>query len=224
MTASSRHGRARSPAGRASPAGILLHSPGHYDFQVWLALRGREGALREAIVRRARLEPGEAVLDVGCGTGTLAVAAGRRVGPTGAVFGVDASQEMVAAARAKARRAGVEIDVQEAAGQALPFPDGRFDVVTSTLMLHHLPREGREACAREMARVLKPGGRALAVDFASSSQTQGGLFSRLHRHGFVRLDQIVGLLVGAGLTVLESGPMGVRDLHYVLAAKPQTTP
>src|SRR5476651_2137593 len=117
------------------PPGILLHAPRRYDFQVWLATGGKERSLREAILRFARLAAGEAMLDVGCGTGTLAVAAAQLLGPHGRICGLDA-------------------DFREAPAQALPFPDGQFDLVTATLMLHHLPRPGREACAQEMARVL----------------------------------------------------------------------
>jgi ubiquinone/menaquinone biosynthesis C-methylase UbiE len=205
----------------ATPSGnILLHAPRHYDFQVWLATGGKERWLREAILDRARLVPGETLLDIGCGTGTLAIAARRRLGPEGRVFGVDAAPEMVAAARAKARKASLDIEVEVGAAQALPFADDRFDAVTSTLMLHHLPKQGRPDCAAEMLRVLRPRGRVLVVDFASSSEVGGGLFRRLHRYGRVRPEQIVALLVGAGFEVVDRGPIGMRDLHYVLAAKP----
>jgi ubiquinone/menaquinone biosynthesis C-methylase UbiE len=200
--------------------GILLHAPRHYDFQVWFATGGRERWLREEILRHAHLTRGEAMLDVGCGTGTLAVAAAQKLGAASTICGIDAAPEMVAAARRKARGAGVEIDFREASAQALPFADATFDLVTSTLMLHHLPKAGREAGALEMARVLKAGGRVLAVDFASSSQAQGGLFAHLHRHGRVKLADIEGMLTGAGLLLVESGPLGFRDLNYVLAAKP----
>lgn len=219
MTASLRHGP--KPAAIASPSGnILLHAPRHYDFQVWLATGGKERWLREAILDRARLVPGESLLDVGCGTGTLAIAARRRLGPTSRVIGVDASPEMVAAAWAKARKAGQPIAFETATAQALPFPDGQFDLVTSTLMLHHLPKPGRPAAAAEMLRVLKPGGRVLVVDFATSSEVQGGVFRRLHRHGRVRPEHIAGLLVDAGFEVADSGALGLRDLHYLLAVKP----
>ena len=227
MTTSSAPGHAPEHAlgqHAASLPGILLHAPRRYDFQVWLATGGKEASLREAILRFARLAPGEALLDVGCGTGTLAVAAARRLGPSGRICGVDAAPQMVAAAQRKARGAGLEADFREAPAQALPYPDGQFDLVTATLMLHHLPRPGREACAQEMARVLKPGGRALAVDFATSSQAHGGLFARLHRHGRVKLAEIEALLAGAGLSLVESGAVGMRDLHYVLAAKPGPAP
>src|SRR6266567_4998676 len=71
--------------------GIVLHRALLYDLFVWLVSLGRERAYREKALDLARLKPGEAVLDIGCGTGTLAVAAKRRVGPAGRVYGVDAS-------------------------------------------------------------------------------------------------------------------------------------
>lgn len=135
-----------------TPHGILLHAPRAYDLQVWLATRGRERWLRDAILARARLAPGEAVLDVGCGTGTLAIAAARIAGDAGAVSGVDPSPEMLTAARAKAARPGLRVQFEAGAAQALPFPDGRFDLVTSTLMLHHLPRAAQQAALSEARR------------------------------------------------------------------------
>src|SRR5476651_1672341 len=107
------------------PPGILLHAPRRYDFQVWLATGGKERSLREAILRFARVAPGEAMLDVGCGTGTLAVAAAQLIGPNTTICGVDAAPQMVAAAARKARSAGLAADFREAPAQALPFADGQ---------------------------------------------------------------------------------------------------
>lgn len=200
--------------------GLVLHRAAAYDFFVWLMSGGREGAFRERILRLARLQPGEAVLDVGCGTGSLAIAAKRQAGAAGKVHGIDASPEMLARAAKKARRAGMNVAFTQAPAQALPFPDASFDVVLTTVMLHHLPRPGRAQCAREMRRVLKPGGRVLAVDFAASQEK--GLAGHLHqRHGHVKLEDIVALLGAAGLEVKESGAVGFRSLQFALATAPR---
>jgi demethylmenaquinone methyltransferase/2-methoxy-6-polyprenyl-1,4-benzoquinol methylase/phosphoethanolamine N-methyltransferase len=105
------------------------------------------------------------VLDVGFETGGLAIAAAARVGPAGRVHGVDASPEMVARGRHRATRAGVSIVLDVALVEALPFADRSFDVVLSSLMLHHLPEDLRVRAFAEIRRVLRAGGRLMAVDF-----------------------------------------------------------
>jgi ubiquinone/menaquinone biosynthesis C-methylase UbiE len=197
--------------------GRVLHSAAGYDLLAWLFLLGRERAFRETLVRLARLEPGQSVLDIGCGTGSLAIAAKRRVGPLGRVHGIDASPEMIARARKKARKAGVDVTFTNGVVERLPLPDERFDAVLSTLMLHHLPRAAREQCVREIRRVLKPGGRVLAVDFGGATGDRKSLIEHFHRHGHVAMQEIVQLLGEAGLEIIESGPVGVRDLSFVLA-------
>jgi ubiquinone/menaquinone biosynthesis C-methylase UbiE len=89
--------------------GSLIHAAARYDLLIWLLTLGRERRFREMLLDHARLQPGESVLDVGCGTGTLAIAAKRRVGPEGSVVGIDASQAMIARAIRKARKAGVDV-------------------------------------------------------------------------------------------------------------------
>lgn len=145
--------------------GRVLHSAALYDFLLRVITLGKEQSFREKVLRLARLQPGMAVLDVGCGTGTLAITAKRHVGPTGAVCAIDASPEMIARASKKARKASVEVVFRNAVAEALPFPDAQFDTVLSTVMLHHLPQKTRLKCANEIRRVLKPDGRVLAVDF-----------------------------------------------------------
>src|SRR5437667_3401470 len=206
-----------------STKGAVLHSAALYDLQVWLVTLGRERAFREKILRLARLQPGEAVLDVGCGTGTLAIAAKRHVGPTGTVHGIDASPEMLARAEKKARKIDVELVLRNAMAQALPLPDAQFDVVLTTFMLHHLPRKARAQCAAEMRRVLKPGGRVLAVEFGLAAREQKGLLAHFHRHGHVKLSDIISLLSEAGLNSVESGAVGIRDLQFVLARAPSVS-
>jgi ubiquinone/menaquinone biosynthesis C-methylase UbiE len=208
----------------AGTKGLILHSAvRYYDVLAGLLTLGRERAFRERLVGLARIEPGETVLDVGCGTGTLAIAAKRRVGPEGVVHGIDASPEMIARARRKAAKAGMDVVFETGVVESLPFPDARFDVVLSTLMLHHLPRTGRQQCVREIRRVLRPGARLLAVDFATPARERRGLLDRIHRHGHVPLRDIVELLSEAGLRVVESGPVRVRDLQFALATAPSRT-
>jgi SAM-dependent methyltransferase len=138
--------------GKAS--GIILHGAAGYDLLAKVLTFGREGRFREFMLRPAELQPGESVLDVACGTGTLAIAAKRQVGSDGSVTGIDASAEMIERARAKAERAGLDIAFVSGTAQELPFGDGQFDIVMGTLMLHHLPKPVRLAFAREARRVL----------------------------------------------------------------------
>lgn len=199
--------------GRQAP-GLLLHSAGFYDLTLWLLNLGRGRGFHERFLELADLKPGETVLDVGCGTGSLALVAKRVVGPEGAVFGVDASPEMLVRATKKARRAGLEVVFSLAPAQHLPYGDDQFDAVFSTLMLHHLPRSSRGECAAEIARVLKPGGRVLAVDFGAPAGRRG-----LHRHGGMSLDEMIVPFRAAGLHVEDSGETGFAGTQFLLAKR-----
>lgn len=197
--------------------GRVLHWAFRYDALLWLVSLGKERAFREKVLSLAQLRPSESVLDVGCGTGTLAIAAKQHVGPAGMVYGIDASPEMIARAGKKARKAGADVIFKNAAAEALPFPYAQFDVVLSIIMLHHLPRKARRQCACEMRRVLKPNGRVLAVDFGGATPKKGGIFAQLHRHGEVNLRDLIALLSEAGFNPVESGAVGISDLQFVRA-------
>jgi ubiquinone/menaquinone biosynthesis C-methylase UbiE len=186
-----------------------------YDIGSWLLLLGRSKWYRRRLLELACVRPGSRVLDVGCGTGSLAIEAYRE--SMAAVSGVDASPDMLAIARRKAKRAGVNATFSLASAEALPCADDSFDVVFNTIMLHHLPRAARVRCAGEMRRVLKANGRLLVVEFSASSSQRRGFIGHLRRHGHVPSDEVARVLREAGLTVLQSGTVGVRDLHYTLA-------
>jgi ubiquinone/menaquinone biosynthesis C-methylase UbiE len=200
--------------------GLVIHWAARYDLLAWLFTRGKERAFRERLLDLAAVEPGQSVLDIGCGTGTLAIAATAYVGPTGSVVGIDASPQMIARAARKAAKAGAPAIFQLAVAEQLPFPDAHFDVVLSTLMFHHLPRKTRQECAMETRRVLKPGGRVLVVDFGKP-QARRGLLAHFHRHGHVSAGDIEALLASLGFTTVRTGPVGLRDLHFVVAQAPQ---
>lgn len=202
--------------------GAVLHSAVLYDAIVWFALRGRERQLRQRLLNLSRLRPGEAVLDVACGTGTLAILAKETVGRSGIVCAVDASPEMLARARSKAARAAVEVRFENALAQALPFADSSFDLALGTMMLHHLGRADRRVLAAELRRVVKPGGRVLLVDFAKDETKRRGFAAHFrHRHGHVDLSEIIELLEGAGFQPTESGAVDIKNLHFALAISPQ---
>jgi ubiquinone/menaquinone biosynthesis C-methylase UbiE len=192
----------------------VIHWAARYDILVSLLTFGRERSFRERLLAPACLELGESVLDIGCGTGTLAVAAKRKVGASALVCGIDPSSEMIARARGKASRARMDVAFEIAQAESLPFPDARFDVVTSTVMLHHLRRAARLQALVEARRVLRPGGRLLVVDFVRRSGT--GLHTHFHRHGRVDPRDLMALVAEAGMNVVDSGPIGQWELQFVL--------
>jgi ubiquinone/menaquinone biosynthesis C-methylase UbiE len=148
------------------------------------------------------VQSGETVLDVGCGTGTLLLDMARQVGATGRVAGVDPSQEQIARACAKAARRGLPIEFQVGVIEQLPFPEQTFDLVFSTLMMHHLPAPLKRQGLVEIARVLKPGGRLVLADFTHKADRVG---RAAHVHaGGSRVHDLVALLTDAGFTVVET--------------------
>lgn len=200
--------------------GLVLHSHArYYDLVTGLLSFGHGRVPYARLAGLARIAPGERVLDVGCGTGSLALAAQALVGAAGMVCGIDASAPMIERAQRKARHKGVPVDFRLVAAEALPFADGSFDAACSTLMLHHLPRPVRRQCVSEMARVLAPGGRALVVDYQAPSVRQDGWLARLHRHGAVAAEEVQSLLTDAGLKLRDGGPVKGTALHFTLAVR-----
>ncbi len=127
-------------------------------------LVGMGDRLRAFEVRASGPLAGKRVLEVGCGTGELLRAVWRDAKPARLV-GLDPDPGMLAQAEAKFRGSGVAAELLRGWAEALPFPDGSFDVVLSSLMLHHLDTSTKRAALREWRRVLAPGGALVLVDF-----------------------------------------------------------
>ena len=111
--------------------GKVLRRPFIYDVGTWILTFGKEERFRQKILDLADLRPGDSVLDIGCGTGTLALAAWKRVGSRDRIFGIDASPQMIMRADRKAHKAGADVEFRAAPAEALPFPDKTFDVVST---------------------------------------------------------------------------------------------
>lgn len=122
------------------------------------------------LLRQAALQPGHRVLDIGCGTGTLAVMV-KRAHPAVDIVGVDPDPRALARAARKAARARVAVQFERGFGDALAHPAAAFDRVFSSMMFHHLPRAEQPAVLAEINRVLVPGGRLEFLDFAGGSHS-----------------------------------------------------
>ncbi|MGW4210725.1 class I SAM-dependent methyltransferase [Lentzea sp. NPDC004789] len=120
-------------------------------------------AVHREMITLARLRGGRRVLDVGCGTGNLLRSTGKRH-PDVELTGVDPDLKMLARAERKTRRAGVKARLDRGFAQELAFPDDSFDVVFSSLMLHHLDPAAKDEMLAEVRRVLRPDGVLVLAD------------------------------------------------------------
>lgn len=156
---------------------------------------------RKVLVDQAALQPGHHVLDIGCGTGTLAVAI-KRNHPEVVLVGIDPDPRALARAQRKAAKAGVSIQFDQGFGDKLPYPDSSFDRVISSFMFHHLPPDAKLSVLSEVRRVLKPGGRLHLADFELAGNGPHGFFARLfNSHEHLKdnsADRILNLMTQAG--------------------------
>ena len=110
-----------------------------------------------------RLEPGEDVLDIGCGAGTDTLIAAQMVGEAGSVAGIDTTRDMAEKARRSAAAMGAgNVTILEGSAEQLPFDDASFDVVISNGVIDLIP--DKDAVFAEITRVLRPGGRVQLAD------------------------------------------------------------
>jgi SAM-dependent methyltransferase len=159
-------------------------------------------AVHRRLVELAGIRPGQRVLEIGCGTGTLTILIKQRHG-TADVVGLDPDAAALARARRKAERRAVSIRWDRGFAGELPYPDGAFDHVCSAFMLHHLELGAKTRALREVRRVLAPAGSLHVVDFDRGHDASDGLLARLlHRSERLRdnvADTMVRLMRDAGL-------------------------
>ena len=157
-----------------------------YDRANTVLSMGQDRRWRRIAVKMSGARRGDRVLDVACGTGPLARALARRVGPSGHVVGVDFSQQMldVAGTRRHPRRAA-PVEYQWADAQQLPFPDDGFDVATIAFGIRNVD-EPRLAVS-EMARVVAPGGRVVLLEFGQPRGMVGAGYRAYARHVMPRV-------------------------------------
>ena len=132
---------------------------------------------RRTLVDQADIRAGHRVLDLGCGTGTLVVLT-KTCHPDADVVGLDPDPKALFRARRKAYGAKVAVQLDRGFSDELPYPDGSFDRVFSSFMLHHLEPAEKERTAREVRRVLKPGGLFHLLDFGGSGPSSEGFLAR----------------------------------------------
>ncbi len=181
-----------------------------------IAFGGRRGRVYRRIVELSGARPGDRVLDVGSSSGYLARMLAAAAGPSGSVTGIDPSEAAIAYARRKATpNAAYVVGVAQ---DLSAFTDATFDVVTSTLAIHHVPARKRADALREMYRVTRPGGRLALADFDPSRRVLP-----LHRgaarmrHAVSSVGSLDDLVTAAGFQVQTSGAL--PPLRYVVAVK-----
>jgi SAM-dependent methyltransferase len=150
-----------------------------------LKLLGFESYHRQ-LVDQADIRPGQRILEIGCGTGNLAILI-KRLHPDADVVGLDPDPKALARARRKAGREGLAVFLDRGFAEELPYADASFDRVFSAFMFHHLGPDEKEQALRETRRVLKPGGSLHLIDFGGAKARSDGFIARLlHRSELLR--------------------------------------
>jgi SAM-dependent methyltransferase len=184
----------------------------------------RELEFKRRLLDQARIESGHRVLDLGCGTGTLAAMAKRRA-PGAALVGLDGDPEVLERARAKTEDEGLEVRFDEGLSTRLPYEDAAFDRVLSTLFFHHLTSQDKRRTAAELARVLRPGGELHVADLGRPADPlmralvwQVRLFDGLERTRDNVAGSLPAIFAEAGLTAARERdrlrtPVGTISLY-----------
>jgi len=174
-----------------------------------------EVALKQRLIAQARIATGQRVLDLGAGTGTLTVMI-KQACRDANVVGLDGDPKVLVIARDKAAAAGIAIRFDQGLATALPYDNGAFDRVLSSLMLHHLTTEDKGRALCEAWRVLRPGGELHVLDFGPPQNAPAWLISLVFRRLERTNDNIAGRLPQmfrlAGFTAVEQMAQQMTNL------------
>ena len=203
----------------AGTRGHTLGAPHLYDAFVSLFFLGRRRATFTTLTRAAGVTSGQRVLDVGCGTGYFARLLAETVGSDGLVVGVDASREMITYASRKA--AGItNCHFEVGAAESLSLPADRFDVVVSSLFMHHLPADLQSVALGEMWRILRPGGTLLIAEAHVPEALGWRMIARVHGYDHMAraVPELERMVAEADFEQVASGT-APPWLRYVRATK-----
>ena len=164
------------------------------------------GLTPNELMEEAGLHPGMTMVDYGCGPGLLTLLAAKAVGPAGRVYALDIHEGMVSLIESRAAEAGLEnVTALLNDGPEAPLPDGVVDLILCTLVFHYREsRDDRQVLANDLARLLKPGGCAMLVQWDDRAPC----------------DETHELLTAAGLECGPPSPV-VKRQYRVMATKPR---
>jgi ubiquinone/menaquinone biosynthesis C-methylase UbiE len=194
---------------------------GHGRYEIFAAVffGGRRRRVFTRLAAASGARPGDRVLDVGCGSGYFTRVMAQAVAPDGTAQGVDPSGEAIAQAKSLTRLANCTFS--DGVAEALDAPDGSYDVVVSSLTIHHLPEALRSQAIAEMFRVLRPGGSVLIADSRPPATRIGRHLMSRHSPAMANnpVELLEPMLREAGFEQLGSGDLRPW-MHYVHARKP----
>jgi demethylmenaquinone methyltransferase/2-methoxy-6-polyprenyl-1,4-benzoquinol methylase len=174
--------------------GMFAEIAGRYDLANSIMSFGIHHLWRRFLVRESGAKRGQKVLDCATGTGDLAIEFKRAVGSEGEVFGTDFCKEMLASAPEKAARRGLNIHFETADVMQLPYPDSTFDISSISFGIRNVENPVR--ALSELARVTKPGGAVMVLEFGQPSIPGfQQIYSFYSRH---LLPKLGGLITGRG--------------------------
>jgi len=169
-------------------------------YDPFVRLMGGESAHRQ-LIDQAQLQPGQRVVEIGCGTGNLTMLV-KALHPAVEVVGLDPDPKALDRARCKADRQRVVLQLDRGFSDELPYPNESYDRVLSAFMFHHLSRDERRQTLHEVRRVLRPGGSLHVLDFGRTHDRSGGILAHLlHRGERLRdnsAETILGLMQEVG--------------------------